>query len=209
MSSDEESSRSRSSDESRTSTEKDSSEESESSDDSVNYNDETLYSSRLRNMTSKQKIDSMDKEIMTLKHHIKFLNFLKNMKAEGTTKRGRITHRLGSNRSIMTSIRDVMADVIFPYCKFIGKMDLQTTAVGSIADVLMKNLKVGGHLKRDDNAKMKFRLEWWGRNCELVEKCLVDHKTKATQNLKKRYLSGKSLSFVFNCLFLSIKLKKC
>lgn len=179
--------------------------DSESSDDdsdngTTNVAIERSYSENLdKNLTTKEKFKIMNEEIMKLNHQLTYMQMLISLKAEGTTKKGRVAHRVGCNRSIMTSIRDVMADVIFPHCKFIGKMDLQTTADGSIADVLMRNLSVGIHLKKNKMEMIKFRLEWWGRNCELVEKCLVDHKTKTTQNLKKRYLSGKTkILLLFN-----------
>lgn len=166
---------------------------SKSSDDSRSSCEEVIYSSTLENLSSREKIKKMDNEISTLRHQLDFYKTLNELNNNGSTKKGRQLQRLGSNRSIMTSIRDVMADIIFPHCKFIGKMDLQSTAKGSIADVLMKKLKVGKKLKGGDNHEwIKHRLEWWGANCELVEKCLVDHKTKTTQNLKKKYLSGKS-----------------
>ena len=37
----------------------------------------------------------------------------------------------------------------------------------------------------------KKRLAWWIRNVELVEKQLVEHRTKVTQNIKHRYIQGK------------------
>ena len=174
-----------------------------SSDDTNNSSDDVVeraYSLTLGDMSSRQKIKKMDGEISTLRHQLDFYKMLNDMKNEGTTKKGRRLLHVSNNHSIMTSIRDVMADIIFPHCKFIGKMDLQSTGQGSITDVLMKNLKVGKHLKGNSHKWMKHRLEWWGRNCELVEKCLVDHKTTTTQSLKKRYLSGKSLSFMLNFL---------
>ena len=176
-----------------------SSESDGSSDDndderSVNIkttNSESNFYSTLSNkLTTQSKIEIMNDEILKLKHQVVFYQLLNNAK-NGTTKKGRRLHRLGGNRGIMMSIRDVMADVVFPYCKFIGKVDLQTTAEGSIADVLMRRLQVGNNVRGGDSAKVKFKLEWWGRNCELVEQCLVDHKTKSTQNMKKRYISGK------------------
>ena len=157
---------------------------------------EIAYSLTLGKMSARQKIKRMDSEISMLRHQLDYFKMMNDMNKEGTTKKGRRLLHVSNNSSIMTSIRDVMAEIVFPHCKFIGKVDLQSTGEGSIADVLMKHLKVGKHLKDNRHQYMKHRLEWWGCNCELVEKCLVDHKTTTTQSLKKRYLSGKRLSFM-------------
>jgi len=47
-----------------------------------------------------------------------------------------------------------------------------------------------------DNMNFKDRMVWWHRNCELVEQLFVEHRTKKTQELKIRYMTG-----MLKCVF--------
>ena len=142
-------------------------------------------------MTSENKISKMDEEIQKLQDYVQYLHMMMAIENDGTTKTGRRIYSMNNNRALMSSIRDVMSETVFPYCKFIGKLDLQTIGKNSIGKILMDRLQIGEHLKHIEEKWVRCRLEWWGRNCELVERCLVDHKTKSAQNLKKRYMIGK------------------
>ena len=141
-------------------------------------------------LSDEDKMAKMDEEIRRLQNYIAYQQMMIHLDDDGTTKRGRQIYNMSNNRALMSSIRDVMTEMVFPYCKFIGKLDLQTISKNSIAKVMMDKLKVGEQLAIEGE-RMDFRLKWWGRNCELVERCLVDHKTKSTQNLKKKYMMGK------------------
>ncbi len=154
-------------------------------------NEYTYFSETLdAELTNEEKITKMDEEIRKLQDYVTYQQMMVQIKEDGTTKKGRQIYNMSNNRALMSSIRDVMSEVVFPHCKFIGKLDLQTISKNSIAKLLMDKLKVGEQFAIDGE-RMQFRLKWWGRNCELVERCLVDHKTKSTQNLKKRYMMGK------------------
>ena len=146
-------------------------------------------------MNSKGKIEKMDAEIAKLNETIIFFKMMVEMKDEGTTKKGRVIDNINNNKAIVSAIRDVMNVSIFPYCKFLGKKDLQTIARGSVGEAVLNALNIGtehegnGGVQRID--LFKKRLAWWIRNVELVEKQLVEHRTKVTQNVKHRYIQGK------------------
>ena len=154
-------------------------------------NDERYSTTLDASMTSEMKISKMDEEVKRLQDYVQYLKMMIQIKEDGTTKRGRQIYNMSNNRALMSSIRDVMSELVFPFCKFIGKLDLQTIGKNSIGKIIMDKLQIGDHLKEVENDRLQFRLNWWGRNCELVERCLVDHKTKSAQNLKKKYMMGK------------------
>ena len=146
-------------------------------------------------MNSKGNIEKMNAVIAKLNETIIFFKMMVEMKDEGTTKKGRVIANMNNNKAIVSAIRDVMNVNIFPYCKFLGKKDLQTIARGSVGEAVLNALNIGtepegnGEVERID--LFKKRLAWWIRNVELVEKQLVEHRTKVTQNVKHRYIQGK------------------
>ena len=94
---------------------------------------------------------------------------------------------------LVSAIRDVMNIKILPYCKFLGKKDLQTIAEGSVAEVVLDALGVGtvsGNQIRRVNNYREIVLGWWIRNVELVEWQLIEHRTKVTQAMKNKYIQG-------------------
>ena len=161
------------------------------SDEDMNVNVQRYSDTLVSSMSLENKISKMDEEIQKLQDYVTYLNMMRVVESDGTTKEGRRIYNMSNNRALMSSIRDVMSDTVFPHCKFIGKLDLQTIGKNSIGKLLMDRLQIGQHFKDVEQERVKCRLEWWGRNCELVERCLVDHKTKSAQNLKKKYMTGK------------------
>ena len=119
-------------------------------------------------MNSKGKIEKMDAEIAKLNETIIFFKMMVEMKHEGTTKKGRVIDYINNNKAIVSAIRDVMNVNIFPYCKFLGKKDLQTIARGSVGEAVLNALNIGtehegnGGVQRID--LFKKRLAWWIRN---------------------------------------------
>ena len=87
-------------------------------------------------MNSKGKIERMDAEIAKLNETIIFFKMMVEMKDEGTTKKCRVIDNVNNNKAIVSAIRDVMNVNIFPYCKFLGKKDLQTIARGSVGETV-------------------------------------------------------------------------
>ena len=138
------------------------------------------------------KMEEMDREIVKLNETIVFFKMMVQLKDEGTTKRGRVDTNISNNKVLVSAIRDVMNSKILPYCKFLGKKDLQTIAEGSVAEVVLDALGVGtvsgNQIGRVNNYRE--RLGWWIRNVELVERQLIEHRTKVTQAMKNKYIQG-------------------
>ena len=157
-------------------------------------NTTVLFSETLnQGLSDVGKIQEMDREIVRLNETIVFFKMMVQMKDEGTTKRGRVDTNISNNKVLISAIRDVMNSKILPYCKFLGKKDLQTIAEGSVAEVVLDALGVGtesgNQIGRVNNYEES--LGWWIRNVELVEQQLIEHRTKVTQQaMKNKYIQG-------------------
>lgn len=126
------------------------------------------------------EVSELKVELANMKGTVQFMQQLIKCNNHSTTKKGRVAVRCQENVSVLRSMRDVMIQHVFPWCKFIGKQHLMQVGKGTISEKIMKELKI----------KEEEKMNWWGENYELAEKLMVEHKTQATQKLKKKYMKG-------------------
>ena len=151
------------------------------------------------NYTSDQKIVACDRKIAQLSCELLYYKNQLLIQSDGiTTKKGRLSQLSSNDNSILKKqVRNTMQKRIFSQCKFISKKSLYDLRKDKLGSIIMDELNIGVRKAvagephgAIDNMNFKDRMVWWHRNCELVEQLFVEHRTKKTQELKIRYMTG-------------------
>ena len=152
------------------------------------------------NCTPAQKISACDRKIAQLTCELLYYKNQLLLQSDGiTTKKGRLSQLSCSDNSVLKKqVRNTMQKKIFSQCKFISKKSLYDLRKDKLGSIIMDELNIGVRKAVNgeasgaiDQENLKDRMIWWHRNCELVEQLFVEHRTKKTQELKIRYMTGK------------------
>ena len=162
----------------------------------------TEYSARAEfsDFTSDQKILACDRKIAQLTCELLYYKSQLQIQSDGiTTKKGRLSQLSCSDNSVLKKqVRNTMQKFFFSQCKFISKKSLYDLRKDKLGSIIMDELNIGVRKAVNgetcgaiEQLNFKDRMVWWHRNCELVEQLFVEHRTKKTQELKIRYMTGK------------------
>lgn len=154
----------------------------------------------LKDLSDENKLKACDNMIAQLSCQVMYYSQQLLVMNDGiTTKRGRMSAATtGDNSALKKQVRATMQSKVFGKCKFIGKHDLHNV-YGALATTIMKDLNIGMRevLNGDresynvEETNYRDRCRWWVANSELVGQLFVEHRTKKTQELKIRYMTGK------------------
>ena len=155
-----------------------------------------MFSDRYPNQTAEAKVNQanvvvkkLEQDVQMLRSAVEFYKAYVDYESQFESKKGRIKQLVKDNKAIMSSLRDVMWQHVYPECKFIGKADLRRFGDDTISKVIIDAMNL--------DCKDKVQLiHWWIDKHPLVDKLLVEHKALTSQRMKTKYMKGMSMIFV-------------